>query len=39
MGGTFNSEWADVIDGNIVTGRTPPELPEFIDAISVALTK
>lgn len=38
MGGKFNpQEWAATIDGQIVTGRTPPELPEFLDAISVAL--
>ena len=39
MGGEFNTEWAAVIDGSVVTGRTPPELPEFIDAISIALTQ
>ncbi len=38
MGGEFKpKEWAAAIDGRIVTGRTPPELPEFIDAIAVAL--
>lgn len=38
MGGEFKpAEWAAAIDGRIVSGRTPPELPEFIDAISVAL--
>ena len=38
MGGEFNpDEWAAVIDGQLVTGRTPPEIPEFLDAISVAL--
>jgi protease I len=38
MGGEFKpAEWAAAIDGRIVTGRTPPELPEFLDAISVAL--
>ena len=38
MGGEFNpEEWAAAIDGKIVTGRTPPEIPEFLDAISVAL--
>ena len=40
MGGKFNpQEWAATIDGQIVTGRTPPELPEFLDAISVALLR
>lgn len=37
MGGTFKPEWAAAIDGRIVTGRTPPEVPEFIDAITAAL--
>ncbi len=38
MGGEFKpAEWAAAIDGRIVTGRTPPEIPEFLDAISVAL--
>ncbi len=38
MGGEFKpAEWAAAIDGPIVTGRTPPEIPEFLDAISVAL--
>lgn len=38
MGGEFNpTDWAAVIDGQIVSGRTPPEIPEFLDAISVAL--
>jgi len=38
MGGEFYSEdWAAAIHGNIVTGRTPPEIPEFLDAITVAL--
>ena len=30
MGGEFQpAEWAAAIDGQIVTGRTPPEIPEF----------
>ncbi len=38
MGGEFNpEEWAAAIDGQIVTGRTPAEIPEFVDAITVAL--
>ena len=38
MGGEFHpDEWAAAIDGKIVTGRTPPEIPEFLDAITVAL--
>jgi putative intracellular protease/amidase len=39
MGGEFNAEWAAVLDGNHVSGRTTPELPEWIDAITVALLK
>lgn len=37
MGGEFNTSWAAVIDGKLVSGRTPPEIPEFVDAINVAL--
>jgi len=37
MGGEFHPEWAAAIDGQIVSGRTPPEVPEFIDACTVAL--
>ncbi|MCF7942926.1 MAG: DJ-1/PfpI family protein [Spirochaetia bacterium] len=37
MGGDFQTEWAAVIDGNMVSGRTTPELPEFIDAMSIGL--
>jgi len=38
MGGEFRAEkWAAAIYDQIVTGRTPPEIPEFLDAISVAL--
>ena len=38
MGGIFHSEqWAAAIDGNMITGRTPPEIPEFLDAIAVWL--
>ena len=38
MGGEFKpAEWAAAIDGRLITGRTPPEIPEFLDAISVAL--
>ncbi len=39
MGGVFNcQDWAAAIDGNLVTGRSPAEVPELIDAISVALS-
>jgi len=37
MGGQFSAEWAATIDGNLVSGKTTPELPEFMDAITVAL--
>lgn len=39
MGGTFNTDWAACIDGQFVTGRTPPEIPEFVDAITEALLR
>jgi protease I len=39
MGGTFHPDWAAAIDGRIVTGRTPPEVPEFVDAITEALLR
>ncbi|MGC8811568.1 MAG: DJ-1/PfpI family protein [bacterium] len=39
MGGEYNWDWAAVVDGNHVSGRTPPEIPEFLDAINVALEK
>ena len=37
MGGEFNADWAVAFDKNHVSGRTTPELPEFIDAITLAL--
>jgi putative intracellular protease/amidase len=37
MGGEFNADWAVAYDQNHVSGRTTPELPEFIDAITLAL--
>ena len=37
MGGKFMPDWAAAIDGQIVSGRTPPEVPEFVDAITAAL--
>jgi protease I len=36
-GGKFMPAWAAAIDGQIVSGRTPPEVPEFVDAITAAL--
>jgi hypothetical protein len=38
-GGEFHPEWAADIDGQIVSGRTPPEVPEFIDACTVAFLR
>jgi protease I len=37
MGGEYNEDWAAVVDGSQVSGRTPPEIPEYVDAIMVAL--
>jgi protease I len=37
MGGTYNPDWSAVIDGRIVTGRVPGDLPEFLDAATQAL--
>jgi protease I len=39
MGGEYNEKWAAVVDGRHVSGRTPPEIPEYVDAITVALLK
>ena len=39
MGGEYNENWAAVVDGTHVSGRTPPEIPEYVDAIMVALLK
>jgi putative intracellular protease/amidase len=39
MGGEYNENWAAVVDGRQVSGRTPPEIPEYVDAIMVALLK
>lgn len=37
MGGTHSSDWSAVIDGQIVSGRVPVDVPEFLDAITTAL--
>ena len=37
MGGKYNENWAAVIDGCHVSGRTPPEIPEYVDAITVGV--
>jgi putative intracellular protease/amidase len=39
MGGEFNEKWAAVVDGRHVSGRTPPEIPEYVDAVTVALLR
>ena len=39
MDGEFNADWAVALDRNHVSGRTTPELPEFIDAITFALLR
>ena len=39
MGGEFNADWAVTLHYNHVSGRTTPELPEFIDAITFALLR
>ena len=36
MGGTFRPEASAIVDGAIVTGRVPPDVPEFLDAITWA---
>jgi protease I len=39
MGGEYNENWAAVVDGRQVSGRTPPEIPEYVDAVMVALLR
>lgn len=39
MGGTYSFEWSAVIDGRVVTGRVPDDLPEFVDAMTEALLR
>ncbi len=39
MGGTFKEEYAAIIDGKIITGRTPPEIPELVDAITYSIVE
>ena len=38
MGGLYDFSWPAAIDGNIVTGRVPDDVPEFVDAITDSLT-
>jgi protease I len=37
MGGVYNGDWSAVIDGQIVTGRVPNDIPEFLDAVTESL--
>ncbi len=37
MGGRYSYDWSAVVDERIVTGRVPDDLPEFMDAMSLAL--
>ncbi len=37
MGGTFRPEASAIVDGALVTGRVPPDVPEFLDAMTYAL--
>ena len=37
MGANFLTDAAAVIDGRIVTGQTPPQVPEYMDAMTEAL--
>jgi protease I len=37
MGGTYNGEWSAVVDGRLVTGRVPSDIPEFTDAVTFRL--
>jgi len=39
MGGTYNWDWSATIDGNYVSGRIPPDAPEFVDAITERLLR
>lgn len=37
MGATYDGAWSAVVDGRIVTGRVPPDIPEFLDAVTLRL--
>lgn len=39
MGGEFKPDWAAAIYGQVVSGCTPPEVPEFVEACTAALLK
>ena len=38
MGARYDFAWPAMIDGNIVTGRVPDDVPEFVDAITDSLS-
>ena len=37
MGADYSFDWSAVVDGRIVTGRIPMDVPEFVDAMTLAL--
>jgi len=39
MGGEYNEKWAAVVDGRHASGRTPPEIPEYVDTVTVAVLR
>ncbi len=39
QGGEFCADWSATVDHNIVSGRTTPELPEFVDAMTIGLLR
>jgi len=39
MGGEYSWDWSATVDGKHATGRTPPDIPEFMDAINLVLEK
>ena len=39
MGGEHLIGTAAIVDGRLVTGQTPPQVPEFVDAMTYALLR
>ena len=39
MGGAFRPEASAIVDADIVTGRVPADVPEFLDAITFSLVR
>ena len=37
MGGIWRDDLPAIVEGNVVSGRTPDDVPEFIDAMTEAL--